>query len=278
VRCAESLRVQAYFDAEVDAVSAADIERHLEHCAECRALLQDLEQVRTVLRRESAYVRTPPLLRAKIMLALDQESAAETPAAEGTPTAEGSALSRGATLPRGTPRPSERISPKRRMRPFWVGALSGAGGAAIAATFAFLLLVPRFTNPLLDELVSAHVRSLMPSHLIDVVSTDKHTVKPWFAGHADVSPVVADFEPQGYRLIGGRVDYLEHQRSAVVVYQHGAHIINVFSWAVQGRALPADVTRSGYHLAFWKAGDLEYCAVSDTGWDELLGLVRLIKE
>jgi anti-sigma factor RsiW len=164
------------------------------------------------------------------------------------------------------------------MRPFWVGALSGAGGAAIAATFAFLLLVPRFTNPLLDELVSAHVRSLMPSHLIDVVSTDKHTVKPWFAGHADVSPVVADFEPQGYRLIGGRVDYLEHQRSAVVVYQHGAHVINVFSWAVQGRALPADVTRSGYHLAFWKAGDLEYCAVSDTGWDELLGLVRLLKD
>jgi len=290
VRCAESLRVQAYFDAEVDAVSAADIERHLQHCAECRALLQDLEQVRTVLRRDSAYVRTPSLLRAKIMSALDQENAAETPVAEGTPAAEGTGAQRGAPPLEGTsalegllalvgtPRPRERVSPKGRIRPFWVGALSGAGGAAIAATFAFLLLVPRFTNPLLDELVSAHVRSLMPSHLIDVESTDKHTVKPWFAGHADVSPVVADFEPQGYRLIGGRVDYLEHQRSAVVVYQHGAHVINVFSWAGRGRALPADLTRSGYHLAFWQAGDLEYCAVSDTGWDELLGLVRLLKE
>jgi len=164
------------------------------------------------------------------------------------------------------------------MRSLWAGAFGGAGATAIAATFAFLLLAPRFANPLLDELVSAHVRSLMPSHLIDVVSTDKHTVKPWFAGHADVSPVVADFEPQGYRLIGGRVDYLEHQRSAVVVYQHGAHVINVFSWAGHERALPADVTRSGYHLAFWKAGDLEYCAVSDAGWDELVGLVRLLKE
>jgi anti-sigma factor RsiW len=272
VRCAESLRVQAYFDAEVDAVSAADIERHLEHCVECRALLQDLEQVRTVLRRDSAYARTPIELRAKIMCALDQENAAETPVAERTWAPEGTAL------PRGTARPSERASPNWRRRSFWVGALGGAGGTAIAATFAFLLLVPRFTNPLLDELVSAHVRSLMPSHLIDVVSTDKHTVKPWFAGHADVSPVVADFEPQGYRLIGGRVDYLEHQRSAVVVYQHGAHVINVFSWAGQARALPADMTRSGYHLAFWKAGDLEYCAVSDTGWDELLGLVRLLKD
>jgi anti-sigma factor RsiW len=256
VRCAESLRVQAYFDAEVDAVTAADIERHIEHCAECRALLQDLEQVRSVLRRDLGVARTPPALRDKIIRALDQENAAGTPAAE----------------------PRARVSPNWRMRPFWVGALGGAGGTAIAATLAFLLLVPRPTNPVLDELVSAHLRSLMPSHLIDVVSTDKHTVKPWFAGHADVSPVVADFESQGYRLIGGRVDYLEHQRSAVVVYQHGAHVINVFSWAGHESALPANVTRSGYHLAFWKAGDLEYCAVSDTGWDELLGLVRLLRE
>jgi anti-sigma factor RsiW len=286
MRCAESLRVQAFFDAEVDAVSSADIERHIEHCAECRALLQDLEQVRTVLRRDSSYVRAPPALRAKILHALDQENAADAPAAEGAaaaerdPTAErGPAAGRTPATDR-TPAVTrrERVLPAWRMRPFWVGALGGIGGTAIAAAFAFLLLVPRLTNPLLDQLVSAHVRSLMPSHLIDVVSTDKHTVKPWFAGHADVSPVVADFESQGYRLIGGRVDYLEHQRSAVVVYQHGAHVINVFSWAGHDRALPADMTRSGYHLAFWRAGDLEYCAVSDTGWNELLGLVRLLRE
>jgi anti-sigma factor RsiW len=272
--------VQAYFDAEVDAVSAADIERHTEHCAECRALLEDLEQVRSVLRRESAYVRTPPALRANILRALDQEDAADAPVAEASAASEGMPASETATAAERAPgvKRKERGSPAWRMRPFWVGALGGVSGAAIAAAFAFLLLVPRLTNPLLDQLVSAHVRSLMPSHLIDVVSTDKHTVKPWFAGHADVSPAVADFEPQGYRLIGGRVDYLDHQRSAVVVYQHGAHVINVFSWAGHDRALPADVTRSGYHFAFWQAGDLKYCAVSDTGWDELLGLVRLLKD
>jgi anti-sigma factor RsiW len=249
VQCPESLRAQAYFDAELDAVSAADIERHIEHCAECRALLNDLEQVRAVLRRDADYVRAAPALRAKIMRALDQEGAAETP---------------------------QRIS-ARRPRSFWMGVLGGAGGTAVAATLAFLLLVPRFANPLLDELVSAHVRSLMPAHLIDVASTDKHTVKPWFAGHADVSPVVADFEAQGYELIGGRADYLDHQRSAVVVYRHGAHVINVFSWAGSRRSLPDNATRSGYHLAFWREGDLDYCAVSDTGWDELLGLVRLLR-
>jgi anti-sigma factor RsiW len=92
------------------------------------------------------------------------------------------------------------------------------------------------------------------------------------------SPVVANFEQQSYKLIGGRADYLDHRRSAVVVYQHGQHVINVFSWGAGGsRSLPRDATRSGYHMAFWKQGDLTYCAVSDTGWDELLGLVHLLR-
>jgi anti-sigma factor RsiW len=118
----------------------------------------------------------------------------------------------------------------------------------------------------------------MSSHLIDVVSTDNHTVKPWFAGRTDVSPLVVDLEPKGYKLIGGRVSYLEHQRAAVVVYQHGAHVINVFSWTAGRRPLPRNVTRDGYHLIFWQSGDLEYCAVSDTAWDEQLGLVRLLQD
>jgi anti-sigma factor RsiW len=254
VRCAKSLRVQAYFDGELDALSAADIERHSEACAECRELLEDLEHMRTALRQELTYATAPPALRARIMRALDQESAV----------------------------PSPRLNAKRltgwRPRPFWQGAFSGIAGTAIAASIAFFLLAPPLTNPLLDDLVSAHVRSLMPDHLIDVVSTDKHTVKPWFAGHADVSPVVADFAQQGYRLIGGRADYFDRQRAAVVVYQHGSHVINVFSWAATDASLPKNTTRNGYHLAFWKTGNLEYCAVSDTGWDELTGLVQLLQD
>jgi anti-sigma factor RsiW len=170
------------------------------------------------------------------------------------------------------------VAARGRPGPFWRGAFSGIGGTALAAGLAFFLLAPRLTSPLLDDLVSAHVRSLMPDHLIDVVSTDKHTVKPWFAGHTDVSPVVADFDNQGYRLIGGRADYFDHQRAAVVVYQHGSHVINVFSWAADRGALPQDTTRNGYHMAFWRTGNLAYCAVSDTGWDELQGLVRLLRD
>jgi anti-sigma factor RsiW len=294
VQCAESLRVQAYFDGEVDAVSAAGIERHAEHCSECRMLLEDLQKVRATLRRNVAYAATPPALRTQILSALDQEGVA---ADGGIAADRGSATDRGITADPGSAadqgivadrgiapvplRKSATLVPRPQVwrgRSFWTGAFSGIGGAAVAAAMIFFLVLPSATSPLTNDLVSAHVRSLMPAHLIDVVSTDKHTVKPWFAGHADVSPVVADFEAQGYRLIGGRADYLDHQRSAVVVYQHGAHVINVFTWAAADRHLPANTTRNGYHLAFWQQGDIQYCAVSDTGWDELLGLVRLLRE
>jgi anti-sigma factor RsiW len=254
VPCPEALQVQAYADGEVDALTSAAIERHLEQCAECRNLYQDVVQLRTALRQDLPYSQTPPALRAQVMRMLDKEDAAE--------------------------RPKPRRSGQGRWRTpsFWLGAGSGLGTAAVAATLALWLLAPPLSTPVVDEVVGAHVSSLMTTHLIDVVSTDQHTVKPWFDGHTDVSPVVADFESQGYKLVGGRVDYLEHQRAAVVVYRHGLHVINVFSWAATQRSLPDKVTRSGYHLVFWKVGDLQYCAVSDTGWDELLGLVRLLQD
>lgn len=268
MQCAESLRVQAYFDREVDAVSAAEIERHVEHCSACRELLQDLETVRNALRSGMSYATAPPALRAQILVALDRDTLeTDRDAATGSETAQSATL--------------RNLRPARQARvlrggSFWTGAFSGIGGTAIAAALVFFLVLPAF-SPLSGEIVSAHVRSLMPAHLIDVVSEDKHTVKPWFAGHADVSPAVADFEAQGYRLIGGRADYIDHQRSAVVVYQHGAHIINVFTWAASGARLPNNTTRSGYHLAYWQQGDIQYCAVSDTGWGELMGLVRLLR-
>jgi anti-sigma factor RsiW len=251
MQCPDSLRVQAHFDGEADAVTAADIERHMERCPECRRLHQGLEQLRTALRRDLPHTQIPPALRARVMRALDEQSSIGTPQRPDRPT--------------------------WRTRPFWMGATSGLGMAAVAATVAFLLLSPQLTTPVVDEVLDAHVNSLLSTHLIDVVSTDQHTVKPWFAGHTDVSPLVADFEPQGYKLIGGRVDYLEHQRAAVVVYRHGAHVINVFSWAATQGSLPGKLTRNGYHFVSWKVGDLQYCAVSDTGWDELLGLMRLLQ-
>lgn len=253
MQCAESLRVQAYFDGELDALAAAAVERHAEHCPECKALLQELEQTRVRLRRDLPAEPAPPQLRTRITRLLDQESAA------------------------GAPRAHRAAPSAWRTQPFWLGALGGLG-SALAASVGFFFLSAAGPNPLMDELLTAHVRSLMPEHLTDVVSSDHHTVKPWFAGHADVSPLVADFAPRGYRLVGGRADYFDHQRAAVVVYEHGAHIINVFTWVAGRRTFPQTATRAGYHVACWKVGDLQYCAVSDAGWQELQGLERLLRD
>jgi anti-sigma factor RsiW len=245
--------VQAYVDGEVDALSAAEIERHLQHCADCRALRAQIEELRVALKRDLPFEPAPPALRERIMLALDAEDRA-------TETRRG-------------PRSA---APTRR-RSFWFGAASGFATAAASAAVAILVLALPVKNAVVDELLDAHLNSLMADHLLDVVSTDQHTVKPWFAGHSEVSPVVADFAPQGYKLSGGRVDYLEQQRAAVVVYQHGPHVINVFCWTAPPGRLPGNITRNGYHFAFWKSADLAYAAVSDTGWDELLGIERLLR-
>ncbi len=248
--CPEALRVQAYFDGELDASAAAEIERHLEACSECAALLRSLEALCGALRQQATYHRASPKLKAQVARALDRE-------AGNLWTLESLVL---------------------RGKQFWLGAASGVAATALAASLAFLVLMPPVSGQLVNDVMGAHLRSLMENHLIDVASSDQHTVKPWFAGHAEVSPPTADFPKEDFRLVGGRVDYVDGHRAAVLVYRHGAHTINVFSWAQSGEALPNIVTRNGYHAVFWRSGDLVFCAVSDTALDELLGLVRLLKE
>jgi anti-sigma factor RsiW len=255
VTCSEALRTQAYFDAELDALAAAEVEGHLESCVDCRALLQDLERTRIAIRRDFAHAAVPPTLTARIARSLEKEPDAGF-------------------------RPRRRAEESLwRLHSFWTGTfLGGAGVLAVAAALALLAWMPLLHNSLLDSLLTEHVDSLVPGHLISVESTDRHTVKPWFAGHADVSPPVEDFSAQGFVLVGGRADYLANQRAAVVVYQHGRHIVNVFSWKSDSRFAPRDATRNGYHLAFWKGGDLQFCAVSDTGWDDLHRLEKLFRD
>ena len=89
--------------------------------------------------------------------------------------------------------------------------------------------------------------------------------------------MAVDLEAQGFKLHGGRVDYIDHQPAAVVVYQHGPHIINVFAWSADSADLQPKLSRNGYHMSFWRSGDLEYCAVSDTSWKELEHAGELLK-
>jgi anti-sigma factor RsiW len=248
--CAEALRVQAYFDGELQSAESSELEAHLRGCPECHGLLTELAHARSTLRRSLSDERASPQLRARVMRARDVEEAAP-------------------------PRPRARLG---RLRQFWIGALSGAGGLAAASVAAFLLMTSVRSNALLDALASAHVGSLSSAHLIEVTSSDRHTVKPWFAGRTDVSPPVADFAGEGYPLLGGRAETLGRDRAAVLVYQHGAHLINVFSWKASDGRLPAQAVRSGYHMVLWRSGDIQSCAVSDAGWNEINGLVGLLKD
>jgi anti-sigma factor RsiW len=244
--CAEALRVQAYFDGELDAGAALEIEQHLAHCGDCAGLLQDLKAMRGALRAGLTYYRADESLRSRVAKVFARSGAAE-----------------GRTQHR---------------RPFWQGLASGIAGTAIAASLAVFAVLPLQSDPLVADIVNAHMRSLMSDHLIDVASSDHHTVKPWFSSHADVSPPVADFVAESFRLVGGRADFVDGHRASVVVYRHGGHVINVFAWASGGARLPAPASRDGYHLLFWRQGTLDFAAVSDMAGDEMADFVRLLKK
>jgi anti-sigma factor RsiW len=243
------LLVHAYFDDELDAAETASIQQHLRGCAECQALLADLQQTRAKL-KSAPLERAPASLRTGIEALLDAEPVA--------------ASTRG------------RARAGWWSRPFWSGAIAGVGTAAAVASLILFVLMPAAAAPIVDHLVTAHLRSLKGRELIAVVSSEQHTVKPWFAGRADVAPIVADFAADGYPLAGGRADEVSGHRAAVLVYRHGAHVVNVFSWPAKSLALPRSTMRQGYRLLFWRIGDVAYCAVSDTGWSELSALKVLM--
>jgi anti-sigma factor RsiW len=238
MNCEQELRVQAYLDGELNALDAAAVEAHLENCAACQAQCETHGDLKSAL-AGAEYHRASPLLRARITKSLDSEK---------------------------TARPG-----------FWAGLSSGAGGMALAACLT-LFFVTRAPVGLTDALVTAHMDALDRGKLFMVASSDHHTVKPWFAGHADVSPPVTDFKTQGFTLVGGRSDRIVGQRAAVTLYRHGLHVVALYAWADVGRALPDDATRKGYHAYYWKQADMDFAAVSDTAPGELRDFVGLVKK
>ena len=152
-------------------------------------------------------------------------------------------------------------------------------GAMLALVIAPLTLAPNAHQRLADQVVSSHVRSLMAGHLMDVISTDQHTVKPWFNGKLDFSPPVTDFAKDGFPLVGGRLDYLEGRPVAALVYQHGKHVINVFMWPTTADATRAEriETEHGYHVEQQIVAGMNCWVVSDLNPQELdkfAGLLR----
>jgi len=136
------------------------------------------------------------------------------------------------------------------------------------------------SGTLADQVLASHIRSLMPGHLTDVLSSDQHTVKPWFNGRLDFSPPVSDFAGRGYPLLGGRIDYVGGRAVAALVYGRRQHLISVFVWpAGRDRANPSAIgSRQGYHVFPWITPEYTYWVVSDLGVAELQDFAHLVQQ
>ena len=247
--CVEFERTSAYLDGELDASASADAERHIESCPHCQALIAAASDASEALRGGASRLRAPASLRARIAQGLDEEEIKVV-----------------------------RLSPARpARRQFWLGAASGMGASAIAAVMVLAVMAPPAPESLTVALVDDHVRALSSGRTIEIVSSSHHTVKPWFAGRAPLSPPVSDFAADGFPLVGGRVDKVAGGKAAVVVYRHGAHEIDLYVWPSRGAGPPPRAERRGYHLVSWTDRDLTLAAVSDVQSDELDRFVNLVR-
>ena len=228
--------LDAYVDAELPAAEREALREHIASCAECGPEAAAIERLREEIRRSVPFYRAPPFLRARIRSALRREAA-------GVPvTAHGPGwLAYAASL--------------------LLAVMIGSGGT-------WMISGERQQSQIADEIIDSHLRSLLADHLTDVQSSDKHTVKPWFAGRTDLSPPGVDLAAQGFPLIGGRLDLIEGKPVPALVYRAGKHVINVFVLPVRPSDLAETVTRRGYSLRRWTVGDLSYWAVSDAAPDE----------
>ena len=241
--------LHGYLDGELDAARAADFERHLVSCPECVGALEAQEKLRSSLQSAALYERAPSALRKKLHAEL------------------GSAA---------RPVPSVVMFQPSAWR--WLAVAA----ALLLVAFAGWRLAPfgnRGENAVAVAIVDAHLRSLQPGHLEDVVSTDQHTVKPWFDGKLDFAPPVRDFSDKGFPLQGGRLDVVQGRTAAVLVYGRRKHIINVFIWpTTQSDTEAVSAARLGYNWTAWRKNGMELWAVSDVNSADLNELQRLLAE
>lgn len=226
--------LDAYADGELAPPATSAVRDHVEVCSECRRRLAAIRTVSELVRRAPAFA-APSGLREQVA--------------------------------------------RQARRSVWLRRLSRWTAAAVvllALGAGLTRLWTAVTQPdtMADAVVDGHVRSLMADHLMDVASTDQHTVKPWFVGRLDFSPPVVDLSPAGYPLVGGRLDYLQGRPAAALVYRRRQHTINVFVLPDERPSSPSSRTLRGFHVRHWSSGGMAFWAVSDLTASELAEFVR----
>jgi anti-sigma factor RsiW len=236
--CDKVLLVQAELDGELGAAEAASLAAHRAECPICEAAAAELAHARALV-RDDLYQPVPNDVRQRVTTAL-AAARPPRPAMPATPPASSGGWHH-----------------------WWSNGASFGLGAACAAALAFLLLMPAMPPGLTEQVIAGHVRALQPGHLQDVVSEDRHTVKPWFDGRIDFAPPVKDLVAERFPLTGGRLDYLDGRPVAALVYQRDKHVIDLFVWPASGETPPQTGERQGYNIVHWSQNGMAFWAVSD---------------
>jgi anti-sigma factor RsiW len=253
MNCAEcEILLHPLIDGELDAFHARDVEAHVATCAGCAEKLKAFRAMREAMAAADMKFTAPASLRNRIEAALPSPSARVIA-------------------------PRKFFQPSRRT--FFGGfAVGSALSAAVAASLVLTVFRSDQNQQVADEVVSAHIRSLQAGHLMDVETSDQHTVKPWFDGRVDVAPPVVDLTAQGFTLLGGRLDYIDGEPVASVVYQRRKHVINLFvaqRLGIKHAGVMVEAIQ-GYNVRHWSEQGLDFWAVSDLAGDELDEFVQKI--
>jgi len=243
MNCTMALRMlDAYIDHELDAATSAEMAQHVVGCPECSALRSQRVAMQSALRATLVREPAPESLRAAVLREVRRAHA----------------------------------RPASRARGSWIRAwqmmLLGASTALAGAIGGWWFAQPQGIEGIPEYVVTRHVASLSPEGpRIDVASSDRHSVKPWFQGRVDFAPVVRDLSSQGFELVGGRLDRIGDRQAAAVVYRLRGHAINVFSWRVRGHAVDRErnLTLRGFNVETWNEADLDFAAVTDAEAAEL---------
>ena len=237
--------IGAYLDQELDPRSSLEIEEHLKGCASCSGALAGDRSLKKGLHSAALAYRAPAALRLRVLAAT-------------------------------APQASSRLSAWLAWRPMTLAA-SFAALALVLSSGALHWGALKREDLLAEEVVAGHVRSLEADHLTDVISSDRHTVKPWFAGKLDYAPPVEDLASEGFPLTGGRLDYLDGRPVSALVYRHGGHTINLFVWPSSGESPERARAERGFRVVRWTRKGMTYWAVSDVNEEELSRFASLLR-
>jgi anti-sigma factor RsiW len=244
--------IDAYIDNELDVTATIAVQQHVRDCHRCQQLLEARKAVGALLDNPQLSFAVPDSLLGKVQTAL--------------------------------PVTRSEVKPRTRHRlviPWLSFPLALAATIAVLLGLVFLNQGGMFERPrgntLAQEVISSHLRSLLAAHLLDVPSTDQHTVKPWFDGKLKFSPPVRDFAEHGFRLTGGRLDYFHGREVAALVYQRRLHVINLFIWPSEsgGNTAAESFSKDGYNVSHWDHDGFAFWAVSDVNAEDLSAFAEL---